>query len=361
MESFVSKVINLLREAVAAATIDNVVKEMTFVVSSVSSMTGWPYLLSSLVVVFVLYRWRRRSGEYGDDHSFARVVWPKAIYGHPSAITDYKFVLLDKALRPFLYVPFFAAASYVLYRMVQRQIGDIGFDIPAAWAPWILPLVLLLAVDFSVFAGHWLMHRIPFLWPFHEVHHSAEVLTPFTVYRIHPVEELVSTMVTAVITALVAALFTATTNVGVGPLSIFGVHALKFGFFVFGFQLRHSHVWLSYGRVWSRVFISPAQHQVHHSVAAKHWNKNYGFIFAFWDLIFRSLYVPAEREEIVFGCGTPSHEYSTVPRLYFRPFVKSARALKRMARALLTPRTLTGSTTSKLEPPPGVERDEAAV
>ena len=34
------------------------------------------------------------------------------------------------------------------------------------------------------------MHRVP-LWAFHQVHHSAETMTPFTIFRTHPVEGVI--------------------------------------------------------------------------------------------------------------------------------------------------------------------------
>ena len=37
------------------------------------------------------------------------------------------------------------------------------------------------------FNHHWLSHKVPLLWEFHKVHHNAEVLTPLTNFRLHPV------------------------------------------------------------------------------------------------------------------------------------------------------------------------------
>jgi sterol desaturase/sphingolipid hydroxylase (fatty acid hydroxylase superfamily) len=37
------------------------------------------------------------------------------------------------------------------------------------------------------FNHHWLSHKVPLLWEFHKVHHNAEVLTPLTNFRVHPV------------------------------------------------------------------------------------------------------------------------------------------------------------------------------
>ena len=44
------------------------------------------------------------------------------------------------------------------------------------------------ADDFTRYLVHLVMHRVPALWELHKVHHSAEVLTPFTLQRVHPLE-----------------------------------------------------------------------------------------------------------------------------------------------------------------------------
>ncbi len=78
----------------------------------------------------------------------------------------------------------------------------------------------------------------------------------------------------------------------------------------------------------SRLFISPAQHQIHHSTDPKHWNKNFGYIFAFWDLFSKTLYVPEHRETLEFGVpGSNAADFSTVPRMYLLPFKKAGHVL----------------------------------
>ena len=50
-------------------------------------------------------------------------------------------------------------------------------------------------------------------------------------------------------------------------------------------------------------FISPAQHQVHHSTDEAHFNKNYGTWLAIWDWMGGSLYVTGQKETLRFGLG----------------------------------------------------------
>jgi sterol desaturase/sphingolipid hydroxylase (fatty acid hydroxylase superfamily) len=55
-----------------------------------------------------------------------------------------------------------------------------------------------------------------------------------------------------------------------------------------------------------RVLISPTLHQVHHSYAPEHLDKNYGGMLAIWDLLAGTLYVPGNNETLTFGLPTES-------------------------------------------------------
>src|SRR2546426_736232 len=102
---------------------------------------------------------------------------------------------------------------------------------------------------------------------------------------------------------------------------VLGANAGLVLFLFAGAHLRHSHVWLSYGPVLSRIFISPAQHQIHHSVDPRHVDRNFGGIFAIWDALFGTLYVPRTRETLTVGLADGGHAgLDSVARLYTMPF-----------------------------------------
>ena len=293
--------------------------------TSLTSKTGWPYLLSSLLVAWVIFR---RTRHIHGQSSFFAFMFPREIYAHPSAIADYKFVAFELSSRLLFTAPFISAVSYGLYKALRHVLPTV----PIHWitnlvARGILATVAsVVAADFVFFASHYLLHKIPVLWKFHEVHHSAEVLTPVTVYRVHPVEDLLNGVVGAVVGAIIGIFYTGAFDREAGMSTLFGVNVIVLAFFLFGNVLRHSHVWVSYGPVLSYLFISPAQHQVHHSSAEKHWDKNFGYILAIWDWIFHTLYIPAQQEDLVFGVpGFEAKDYATVSRLYFLPFLKAAR------------------------------------
>jgi sterol desaturase/sphingolipid hydroxylase (fatty acid hydroxylase superfamily) len=300
------------------------------------SKTGLLYLFSGLVTALLVYYTSKKHLPEDYQRSPWAYIFPRSVYGHPSAIVDYKFVGFDLLIRFFLYVPLIVGITHVTYAGLNSLSIDLSFSLFENTNYYVrlaaVTLIAVVVVDFSVFFSHYLLHKIPFLWPFHEVHHSAEVLTPVTVHRNHPVDELMNGVVYGVVGGTMAATYTAVSGTIVSEATILGLNVITFGYYLIAYQLRHSHIWLSYGPL-EYLLVSPAQHQIHHSIERKHWNKNFGFTFSLWDWMFGSLYVPKEREELTFGVPDVNPaDFSTVPRLYFLPFKKSLIRLRTMIR-----------------------------
>lgn len=289
---------------------------------------AWPYLLTSIVIAYLVYWLARKRERKSDSTSFFRFAFPREIYLHRSAMTDYKYVAIDLTIQGFVYAPLVGGASWLIHKAVlSATSGAIAAaDLSMNIAPnvFILTLIMFLVADFGFFLSHYFMHRIPLLWYFHEVHHSAEVMTPVTVLRVHPVENVVNALTASVLGGTSSALYAAFSQQELQLLTVFGINVFFFYFLVFAVHLRHSHIWLSYGPILSHVFLSPAQHQIHHSIDPKHYDKNYGYVLAIWDILFGSLYVPRHKETLQFGLVGPNPEdFSTVSRLYFLPFKKA--------------------------------------
>ena len=295
--------------------------------TDLQSKTAWLYILSGIAISGVIYVIHKKRGLLDRTSSFREFLCPNEIYRAPSAILDYKFVAIDLTIRTLVYIPFIGGVSQLCYEltlMVRHAVPVTSLPIAVPAFPLVATLGMIVITDFGFFIGHYLSHKIPLFWLFHQVHHSAEVLTPITVYRNHPVDALLIMPLTSIVTALGAILFTMHSESPVQPVTIFGVNVFLFAFYQCAFQLRHSHIWLSYGPVLSRIFISPAQHQIHHSKDPKHCDKNFGFVFAIWDVLFRSCYVPQSRESLRFGIhGVDHRDFASVSKLYFLPFTKA--------------------------------------
>jgi sterol desaturase/sphingolipid hydroxylase (fatty acid hydroxylase superfamily) len=134
------------------------------------------------------------------------------------------------------------------------------------------------------------MHKWPILWSLHKVHHSATVLTPMTVFRTHPLEGIIFSLRSSVTQAISISSFIFLFGNTVSLYTVLGVNIFVFIFNVLGSNLRHSHVGIQYWKWVEYIFISPAQHQLHHSIAKEHHDKNFGAALAIWDWFFGSLH-----------------------------------------------------------------------
>jgi hypothetical protein len=66
-------------------------------------------------------------------------------------------------------------------------------------------------------------------------------------------------------------------------------------------------------------------HQIHHSCAERHVDKNFGLIFSCWDYLAGTLYVPGQKEDLKLGLKNEEHhEFKSVWALFVLPLKKAA-------------------------------------
>lgn len=255
----------------------------------------WPvYLLVTLAICMIVYR------QQAEQKSFMRWLFPKSIYLHPSHIVDLKIFILNRSFAAFgiFNLVFFSpVVALAIVHLVGS--GHTSPPLPSV----VIALLLLVVSDFSTYWVHRIHHESRIIWPFHALHHSAEIMTPITVYRKHPVYDLISSLVRGVLIGVLQGIMLSAFGQAPAATTIAGVNAFYVLFNIAGANLRHSHVWLSFGPVIEHIVISPAQHQIHHSLDPRHHNKNYGEVLAIWDWMFGTLYVPRSRETVAFGLG----------------------------------------------------------
>lgn len=275
------------------------------------------FLLLSLIGWCV---WHRREEPGG----FFRFLFPARIWRHPSTRHDAVLTAINLAVSPFSAALAVATGGWLAHATSVAVSRATDWNPGFSWDVWSiagLTLALALVSDLATYVVHRLHHAVPWLWEFHKVHHSAEVLSPLTIFRKHPVFDLCSRMLKALLVGPLMGLVFALFAGPVGVWTAMGTNAVYAAFHLGGAGLRHSHVWVSYGPLVEHVFISPAQHQIHHSREPRHWDRNFGQVFALWDWIFGSLYVPRGREEFRLGVdGAPSSAYGGLVRGFVRPF-----------------------------------------
>jgi sterol desaturase/sphingolipid hydroxylase (fatty acid hydroxylase superfamily) len=200
----------------------------------------------------------------------------------------------------------------------------------------VFTIAFFLAYDFGRFVMHCLLHDVPLLWEFHKIHHSAEVLTPMTTFRAHPLELLLMAWGPVITTGIVMVAFNAIAPGTISVYTFLGWHVLFFGFNLVD-NLRHSPVWISYGPRWGRWLVSPAHHQLHHSCEPQHFGCNRGFELAIWDRLYGTLHVPGTMpENLRLGLGDGSEpRYHNLPAMYLLPFISAWHLIGKTARRLV--------------------------
>ena len=174
-----------------------------------------------------------------------------------------------------------------LLTLSARWLGHVmphHFRAAVAGQPWWLQAVeVILLSDFFVYWGHRLQHRVPFLWRFHSIHHSAEHLDWLAAHREHPLDT-VYTMGLINIPAFILGFPLETLG---GLIAFRGIWAIYI----------HSNVRLPIGPL--RWFIgAPELHHWHHDRARD--AGNYANISPLMDILFGTYRCP-DHEPEAFG------------------------------------------------------------
>lgn len=294
-----------------------------------------PYVLTSIFIALGAYLYMRQrrpaNGGWMDRRpdetrgTFWAFAFPAEIWRDRATWLDFRFFLVNKAAFALLFAPM-VVGGRTMESAAARALGGIFGAPPMAEAPaWIAlgvtTIFTLLLMDFCIFLAHYLQHKAPPLWAFHKVHHSLEKMTPLAAFRMHPIDDLGSMVLAGAGYGLALGACRAIFGPLAGPAEFAGVHLGLVAFFLAGFHLRHSHIWLRYPGLLGRIFVSPAAHQIHHSFEDAHLDKNFGFVFSIWDQLFGSYHAPQTGERFRIGLtGGESVRYRSIFSLYINPF-----------------------------------------
>jgi sterol desaturase/sphingolipid hydroxylase (fatty acid hydroxylase superfamily) len=302
------------------------------------------YLVTSvLFALFVFLRLRRTRSD--ETTSFLAFLFPAKVWKHPSAWLDVRYFFFHRITGHFFVTGGSIFATFAVFMLLT---GGSGFPesgdtlVLTGWAGLLVAIgfvvLATIVADFTAFYVHYLQHKIPVLWQFHKVHHSAEVMHPLSNYREHPIDNLVYTLMIGATYGIVLAVAAHTVGYVPQALSLLGVPIFMFLFNITGYNLRHSHVWLRWPGRWSMIFPSPAHHQVHHSCHPDHLDKNFAFLFPAWDVLFGCYLMPEDNRDVKFGVTEKDRgqELNSCLKLYFLPFRDAWRILRRKKRATVT-------------------------
>ena len=167
-----------------------------------------------------------------------------------------------------------------------------AFQNAVAAQPYVVQFVeILLVADLSEYAIHRLFHTVPFLWRFHAVHHSAEVMDWLAGSRMHLVDVLVTR----------ALVFVPLYVLGFAPPPVYAYLV----FVSFHAVFIHANVRFRFGRV-AHLIATPQFHHWHHAADAEGVDKNFAVHLPVLDRLFGTYCMPAERWPNAYGiAGRP--------------------------------------------------------
>lgn len=281
-----------------------------------SARVFWLYLLVALAIVWLM---RHRLGNTLSRYFTLNVWW------HPSARLDYLLFVLMWGIKLLLILPLFTVASDLAVWLYSQMINSFGYMqrimLPATTLALIYAITLFLLNDFSRYWLHRWMHRVPWLWKIHQVHHSAEVLTPLTFYRVHPLENVLFGVRYIIVALSVTVMFWYLFGFSLGSVTLFGINVFVLFFNVIGSNLRHTHLPIHYGR-FNALFCAPLAHQMHHTSAYQ--QKNFGAYLFIWDIMFHTAAMPKRHSHTV-RYGLETIKIHSIVALIWHPFMKGNR------------------------------------
>lgn len=154
---------------------------------------------------------------------------------------------------------------------------------------WTQLLIMFVIADFIQWNVHRQLHKRPWLWQFHKVHHSVKEMGFAAQFRFHFMETILYKTAQYIPLAMI----------GFGIQEFFIIHM----FSVLVGHLNHANVGWNYGFL-GYIFNNPKMHIWHHSKElpeAYPYGMNFGLSLSIWDYIFKTAYIPKSGKSIELG------------------------------------------------------------
>jgi lathosterol oxidase len=185
-----------------------------------------------------------------------------------------------------------------------------GLQAAVAQQPaWLQFAEIVVVADLAEYGIHRLFHRVSWLWPFHQVHHSSRQLDWLAGSRLHVVDVVLTRGFTFVPIFLL--------GFAAPPVYAYLVFVSLHAAFI------HANVGLSFGWLES-VLVLPRFHHWHHSAESAALDKNFAVHLPWLDRLFGTYHCPRGRWPREYGTiGPPVPE--TYPGQLLHPFRRRRR------------------------------------
>ncbi len=239
----------------------------------------WGLIIVSLVVwgLEILFPWRK------EQKIFRKDFWMDTFY------MFFNFFLLN--LLVFIALTDTAALLFNdILALVGLELNNFQlFDVDAL--PFGVGLIIFFIIsDFVQWNTHRMLHRVPFLWNFHKVHHSVKEMAFAAQMRYHWVEPIVYKSLLYIPIAIIG-------GFDLAYVAIIHFTALTVG------HLNHANIGWDYGPL-KYILNNPKMHIWHHSKELPENHKygmNFGLTLSIWDYLFGTSHVPHDGRDIELG------------------------------------------------------------
>jgi sterol desaturase/sphingolipid hydroxylase (fatty acid hydroxylase superfamily) len=290
--------------------------------AAIMMVFSWVLNVLGAAITFVV---RNDHGRPKTFREFWRYLFPSGIFTRKSTRLDAAFYVIDHLDFIFILAPLLIGSSIISVLTYDGMTTLFGVHAqgPVTMGKWVfVAIVVTIAYDFAVFYMHYLDHKIQVLWQFHKVHHAAEYLIPITNRRFHPVQQIWDLNGEMLTVGSLLGFLSYAFSMPIVQDTILGVD-IYYALNVMSFHhLRHSHINMSYGPLLEKWIMSPAQHHLHHSQEAHHWDKNFGLLLSVWDRMFGTLVYSQPLGSFRVGLReNEGREFQSVYQFYTTPFV----------------------------------------
>ena len=184
---------------------------------------------------------------------------------------------------------------------VLGHVGIDGFRAGVSAQPFWLQLLEIMALtDFAQYWLHRAFHRVPALWRFHAVHHSARTMDWIAGARMHFLEIIVLRVVTATPAFLL----------GFAPTAMQAYVLIVYVYSTF----IHANFGVNFDRIGAFV-VTPRFHHWHHGIDKEAIDVNFAIHFPLYDRLFGTYHLPKSQWPSGYGISQP------VPHGYWRQFL----------------------------------------
>jgi sterol desaturase/sphingolipid hydroxylase (fatty acid hydroxylase superfamily) len=175
--------------------------------------------------------------------------------------------------------------------------------------PLVAGLLGVLLLDYTLYWWHFLTHRVPGLWRFHQVHHMDQEMDATTALRFHFGEIAISVG------------FRAAQIIVIGPTPPIVACWQVFLFLCILFHHSNVRLPVAWERRLARLVITPRLHGIHHSIAPAEVNSNWSSGLTVWDSLHATLRTQPPQDTLTLGVrGFLDDSQDTVAKALALPF-----------------------------------------